>query len=361
LCASPSELIRISSTSGTTGRPLYYATTPDDKHTVWRSWHHIYRAAGIGPEDRTLYGFAMGGPYGGLYGAEAFEEMGVQCIPVGSDQSSDRFIQLLCDLKPTVLTCVSNFPMRLVQQLRQQGFDPRGIGLRMLLLGGEPVSPVRAAIEEDWGVEVFEMMGAGETGMIWGECPHRNGMHYLSKDLVLVEFIDPDTLEAVRPAPGLTAELVYTHLRREACPLVRYRTRDLVTVSGMDCECSRRGPRITCVGRTDDMLKVRGMNIFPSAIADLLASFGKPVTDNFRIVLQGGERKFSRPLSLVIGIETSNQSADERARLQEKLSDYLRSNLNVRTEVKLIASSELGDALRGGLGRRDYFVDARAE
>jgi phenylacetate-CoA ligase len=339
---------------------LYYALTPDDKKTVWRSWQHIYRAAGIGRGDRNLYGFAMGGPYGGLYGSEAFEEMGVQNIPVGSDQSSEKFVQLITNLKPTVITCVSNFPIHLARQFRQREIDPKTLGVRLLLLGGEPVNPVRGFIENEWGADVCEMMGAGETGMIWGECEHRSGMHYLSKELILVEFIDPDTLQLVTPEAGVTAELVYTHLRREACPLVRYRTRDLVRISGVDCECGRRGPKIVCVGRSDDMLKVRGMNIFPSAIADLLASYGKPVTDNFRIVLQGGERKFSRPLSLIIGVE-SVLNVDDETRLREKLSEYMRSNLNVRTDVKVMASNELGDSLRGGLGRRDYFVDEPAE
>lgn len=356
-CVSAEELVRVSSTSGTSGRPLYYAVTSEDKHVVWDSWRNVYDAAGIGPADRAIFAFAMGGPYGGLYGAEALEHAGVQCIPAGSHQSSARFVQLLHDLAPSVLTCITNFPNRLAQHLRETGSDPTKVGLRKLLLGGEPVSPVRSAIEQEWGADVYEMMGMGETGMIWGECAYRDGMHYLSKDSVLVEFIDPDTLDTVPLRPGASVELVYTHLRRRACPLIRYRTRDLVTVEAMNCDCGRQGPRIACVGRTDDMLKVRGVNVFPSAVAALLTTFGSPVTDNFRIRLREGKRKFSNPLSLIVGVETMPDSREGREHLRSRLAEHLRDNLNVRTEIELTPTADLGDALRGGLDRRDYFVE----
>jgi phenylacetate-CoA ligase len=358
LCTATDEPIRISSTSGTTGKPLYYAVTPDDIRGVWASWKNMYDAAGVGPGERVMFGFAIGGPFGAHYGADALEYAGIQCIPVGSSQSSNRFLQLMRDLAPTVLACVTNFPMRLAERLREDGTDPRDLRLEKMMLAAEPVAPVRAAIEETWGSRVYEMMGTGEIGMIWGECEARAGMHYLSKGLVLVEFIDPETLQTVRPEPGAMAELVYTHLRREACPLVRYRTRDLVTIHGVDCECGRRGARIGCVGRTDDMLKVRGVNVFPSAIADLLNRYGRPVTDNFRIRLPEGERKFSTPLSLIVGVEPMPPTPEDVEGLQERLADYLRASLNVRTTVELISSSELGVALRGGLDRRDYFVEA---
>lgn len=355
-CAPREQILRVSSTSGTTGRPLYYALTARDKELVWKTWKHIYDAAGVGPGDLTLYGFAMGGPYGGLYGAEALEYFGIPTLPVGSQQSSDRFIQLMRDLRPTTLTCVSNFPIRLAQQLRTIGVAPESLGIRRLLLGGEPVNPIRRQLEREWHAEVYEMMGTGETGMIWGECSCRTGMHYLSKDLVLVEYIDPETLKPVSPTSGATAELVYTHLQRDACPLVRYRTRDLVSVQGDACGCGRRGPRIVCIGRTDDMLKVRGVNVFPSAIEALLGEFGEPVTTNFRIKLQGNERKFSRPLALIVGIKPSGSGASE-AELAARVADYMRANLGVRTEVTLMSDQHLGDQLRGGLDRRSYFID----
>ena len=159
------------------------------------------------------------------------------------------------------------------------------------------------------------------------------------------------------PKPGSSAELVYTHLQREACALVRYRTRDLVTIQGDSCECGRRGPRIVCVGRTDDMLKVRGVNIFPSAIESLLANFGEPITSNFRIKLQGGERKFSRPLSLIVGFKSTSGLDSCDKELASKIAEYMRDNIGVRTEITLVPDHELGDSLRGGFDRRSYFVD----
>lgn len=357
LCTAPEDPVRISTTSGTTGKPLYYAVTPRDLETITQSWFHLFDAAGLTSADRAMYGLALGGPYGSHYGADAIERAGIQCIPIGSAQSSERFIQLLVDLKPTVLLCVTSFPLRIAERLREKGIDPRSLGVKKMMMGAEPVAPVRAAIEEAWDTSVYELMGCGEIGMIWGECEHHGGMHHLAKDVVLVEYIDPVTAEHVTPEVGRTAELVYTHLCREAHPVVRFRTHDLVTFQSTDCPCGRRGPRVACVGRTDDMLKVRGANIFPSALVDLLTRFGAPVTANFRVRLPGGARKFSTPLSLVVEVD-SGADGPATAELRDRLEAYLRANLNVRSLVDLVPVGELGENLRGPLDRHSYFIDA---
>jgi phenylacetate-CoA ligase len=149
---------------------------------------------------------------------------------------------------------------------------------------------------------------------------------------------------------------VFTHLRREACPLVRYRTHDLARIVATSCPCGRCGPRIEPIGRSDDMIKVRGASIFPSAIESLLVAFGAPVTEHFRILLPNGERKFSTPLRLQVGLadQASPESSDA---LRLRLAEYLRDRLNVRTEVEFKQVADLGSALKGPMDRRNYFLD----
>lgn len=350
------DIRRISSTSGTTGRPLYYALTEQDKLVVWESWKNVFTAAGLGPGDRTIFGLTMGGPYGALYGAEALEWSGHASVPAGSQVSSARFLQLLIDLKPTAVISITNFPLRLAEVLKEQGIDPRSLGVRKFIVAGEPVRAVRSLIEKTWDATVFDMMGIGEAGMLWAECEHRDGMHFIANGIVHMEYVDPQTLQPVLPELGRVAELVFTHLRRDACPLVRYRTHDLARITAVACACGRTGPRIEPIGRSDDMIKVRGASIFPSAIESLLVSFGAPVSENFRIVLPGGERKFSTPLKLIVGLSEAVPAADQ-ADLAQRLAGHLRDSLNARTEVTFAAAGDLSGALKGPMDRRNYFID----
>jgi phenylacetate-CoA ligase len=350
------DIRRISSTSGTTGRPLYYALTERDKLVVWESWRNVFTAAGLGGDDLTIFGLTMGGPYGALYGAEALEWSGHASIPAGSQVSSARFLQLLQDLRPTAVISITNFPLRLAEVLREKRIEPRDIGVKKFIVAGEPIKGVRDLIQDTWGAKVFDMMGIGEAGMLWAECEHRAGMHFIADGIVHMEYVDPDSLEPVSLEEGRVAELVFTHLRRDACPLVRYRTHDLARITAVGCTCGRPGPRIEPIGRSDDMIKVRGASIFPSAIESLIVAFGEPLSENFRVVLPRGERKFSTPLKLVIGLAQPVE-AEAQPALAEKVGAYLRDSLNARTEVSFVPAKELSAQVKGPMDRRNYFVD----
>ena len=143
--------------------------------------------------------------------------------------------------------------------------------------GGEPA--FRAQVEEGWGARVTEAMGVGDIGVsLWGECEEQDGMHLGARGFVHPELIDLESGEALEMEGGATGELVLTHLRHRAAPLLRFRTRDHVVVRTSPCECGRTAPRIRCVGRTDDMLIVRGVNVFPSAIRELVGEFAPRVS-----------------------------------------------------------------------------------
>lgn len=353
-CVDRSRLSRICSTSGTTGRPLYYSVTRDDKECVYLGWESLYTAAGFTAADLALYAFALGGPYGSAFGGEAMERSAIPTLPIGAGAAFERFRLLIEDLHPSVLVGITNFPVRLGQKFRDAGVDPASLGIEKVMVGGEPAAAFRDSLTQDWDAEVYEVMGMGEFGMIWGECSARKGMHYLTPEFTYVEFIDEETgASTLSPEAGRTYELVYSSLHREAMPILRYRSHDLVEIIETNCACGRTTPTIRAIGRTDDMIKVRGVNLFPAGVEFLLASFGERVRSDFQIVLPAsGERKYSSPLELVVACDEPESGHLE---LSAELAAYFRAHLNVQTIVHLVGPDELAGAVRGGLGRRDYF------
>ena len=143
---------------------------------------------------------------------------------------------------------------------------------------------VQSGAQQAWGAKVTEAMGIGDIGVsLWGECEHQDGMHLGAHGFVHPELIDPATEQAIEMADGATGELVLTHLRHRAAPLLRFRTRDHVAVKTSPCPCGRTGPRIRCIGRTDDMLIVRGVNVFPSAVREVVGAFAPDVSGNILV------------------------------------------------------------------------------
>jgi phenylacetate-CoA ligase len=354
LCVEPDRLVRIGSTSGTSGTPLYYGQTPNDMATILGSWKAVYDATGLTTSDRVLYALTLGGPYGAAYGSDALEWAGITNIPAGSRESYERMAALLTDLRPTALVALTNYPLRLSARLREMGIDPTKSAVRRILVGGEAVEAYRTETEAAWDAEVFDVMGSGEFGMLWAECEQHGGMHHVALEAVFIEYLEPGTERVVSaPKAGSTYEIVYTALGREGVPLIRYRSHDLVEITHVSCLCGRQTPRVIVVGRSDDMLKVRGANVFPSAVLALLAQFGPPIVPQFRIVLPDGQRKFSSPLCVIA--ECAADAHSDGA-VSERLAAYLRAHLNVRTEITLVASGALASASRDALGRDEYFI-----
>jgi phenylacetate-CoA ligase len=208
--------------------------------------------------------------------------------------------------------------------------------------GGEPA--FRAQLEAGWGARVTEAMGIGDIGVsLWGECEAQDGMHLGARGFVHAELIDHGTGAALELADGATGELVLTHLRHRAAPLLRFRTRDHVEVRTAPCACGRSGPRIRCIGRTDDMLIVRGVNVFPSAVRDVVASFAPDVSGHVRIRPRGAGVKQEPPLPVTVELR---RGANADAALAEAIRERLRSRLVVQTRVELVPW--------GTLARSDY-------
>ena len=198
--------------------------------------------------------------------------------------------------------------------------------------GGEPA--FRAQLEAGWGATVTEAMGIGDIGIsLWGECEEQNGMHLGARGFVHPELIDPETGAAVELTDGATGELVLTHLQHRAAPLLRFRTRDHVEVRMGSCRCGRTAPRVRCLGRTDDMLIVRGVNIFPSAIRDVVSGFAPQVSGYVLVRPQTAGVKQEPPLP--VSVELAQGAAADPA-LAEAIRERLRNLLVVQTRVELV-------------------------
>ena len=213
------------------------------------------------------------GPFVAGAALAAFDRLGLCHIPVGTG-NTERLMRAIELLRPQAAVMTPSYAARLVEWSAERSFDLVGSSVERVLVAGEPGGGepgFRAKLEEGWGAQVTEAMGIGDIGVsLWGECQEQDGMHLGARGFVHAELIDPDSGVALELGHGATGELVLTHLRHRAAPLLRFRTRDHVEVRTSPCRCGRTGPRVRCIGRTDDMLIVRGVNVFPSAIREVV-------------------------------------------------------------------------------------------
>jgi phenylacetate-CoA ligase len=225
----------------------------------------------------------------------------------------------------------------LIEWAAERDFDLQGSSVERVLVAGEPGGgepAFRAKLEQGWGARVTEAMGIGDIGVsLWGECAEQDGMHLGAHDFVHAELIDPETGAALAMEDGATGELVLTHLRHRAAPLLRFRTRDHVQVRTSACACGRTGPRIRCLGRTDDMLIVRGVNVFPSAIREVVSAFAPDVSGHILVKPQAAGSRQEPPLPVSVEL-APGATAD--AALAESIRDRLRNVLVVQTRVDLL-------------------------
>jgi phenylacetate-CoA ligase len=218
-----------------------------------------------------------------------------------------------------------------------ESHDLRDSSVERVLVAGEPGGgepAFRAKLEEDWGAKVTEAMGVGDIGpSLFGECEQQTGMHLGAHGFVHLELIDPATGDARELDDGAEGELVLTHLRHRGAPLLRFRTRDHVTVMTSPCPCGREGPRIRCIGRTDDMLIVRGVNVFPSAVREVVNTFAPDVSGHILVRPRAAGVKQEPPLPLSVELARGAEPTD---RLSGAIGDKLREELTLRAEIELV-------------------------
>jgi len=327
LCVEPHEIVRIYSTSGTTGAPSYIPLTAGDLDNWVTGSARSYAASGIAAGQRIVSTYNAG-PFVAGAALAAFDRLGLAHIPVGTG-NTERLVAAIKLLEPEAVVMTPSYAAYLAEN-----FDLRDSSVERVLVAGEPGGGERAfrgRLEDGWGARVTEAMGIGDIGVsLWGECGEQDGMHLGARGFVHAELIDPGSGDAIAMDDGATGELVLTHLRHRAAPLVRFRTRDHVHVRTTPCRCGRTGPRIRCVGRTDDMLIVRGVNVFPSAIREVVSGFAPDVSGNIVVKPQTPGVKQEPPLPVAVELAPDGQADAEaiRARLREVLV--------VQTDVELV-------------------------
>ena len=280
LAADPDALVRIYSTSGTTGDPVYMPVTANDLAVWTEISSRSYFAGGLRPGMKVLSSYNAG-PFVAGAALDTLAKLGVCHIPVGTGNTA-RLVRALELIRPAALLCTPSYASYLAEHLHERDIDPAGLGLRHICVAGEPgggETEIRARLQSAFGARVCEAMGIGDVSIsLWGECEAQQGMHFNGGDFVHVELIDPVSGAPIDPADGATGELVYTALKREAAPMLRFRSRDHVVCHTGPCSCGRTTMRVRCIGRTDDLLIVRGVNLFPSAVRSVVAGFAPEVS-----------------------------------------------------------------------------------
>jgi phenylacetate-CoA ligase len=330
LAAAPEEIVRIYSTSGTTGTPSYIPLTADDLESWVVGSARSYAASGIAAGERIVSTYDAG-PFVAGAALASFDRLGLCHIPVGTGHS-ERLLRAIELLRPEAAVLTPSYAAHLAEQA-----DLRGSSVRRVLVAGEPGGgepSFRAKLEEGWGATVTEAMGVGDIGIsLFGECEQQDGMHLGARGFVHPELIDPESGAPVALEDGASGELVLTHLRHRAAPLLRFRTRDHVVVRTRPCPCGRTGPRIRCVGRTDDMLIVRGVNVFPSAVRDVVCGFRPDVSGHVLVRPADAGVKQQPPLPVTVELARDIEPA---ASLAEAIRERIRAVLVVQTRVELV-------------------------
>lgn len=330
------DVAEIHVSSGTTGNPTVVGYTKDDIDLWAEVIARALGCAGADPGDKIQIAYGYGLFTGGLGFHYGSLKMGLTVIPTSSGQTR-RQLKIMNDFKPRILACTPSYALYMVDEAREMGLDPRKSSWDIGIFGAEPWSePMRKEIENTWNMMATDVYGLSEIigPGVAQECTHKNGLH-IFWDVFYPEVVDPKTGEEVKD--GGKGELVITTLTKRALPLLRYRTRDIVSIKYEKCACGRTTPRISKImGRTDDMIIVRGINVFPSQIEHVLLNI-EGTHPHYQLVV---DRKPGGLDELEVMVEVEEKIFSDEIRklreLEEKIRESIENNLGVSVRVKLV-------------------------
>ncbi|HHY66195.1 MAG TPA: phenylacetate--CoA ligase [Alicyclobacillus sp.] len=342
LCISQEEIFHIHGTSGTTGKPTVFALSKGDWERMAEAHARVMWAFGLRPSDRVFIGsvFSL---YVGSWGALAgVERLGAAAFPFGAGQpgQTEKAVRWMWEVKPSAFYGTPSYALYLAEKAKELGIDPRKFGIRILFFSGEPgagVPATRRRIENTFGGICVDTgsMAEATPWMANGECEHRQGMH-LWQDIVYTEVVNPETKQRV--PYGREGVPVYTHLERQAQPMVRLWSGDLTLWTNEPCPCGRPYPRLPrgIYGRVDDMVVVRGVNVYPSAVEDVVRSI-PGLGDEFRLVVS--REGIMDDLAVQVEVDTGVQ--DDPATVGDSLRQKLKSVLGLSVHVEVLPSGTL--------------------
>jgi phenylacetate-CoA ligase len=350
LCGVPlKEVVRVHASSGTTGKPITGPYTADDLNQWTECMVRNFYAAGIRPEDMVQNAYGYGLFTGGLGFHQGATALGCTVVPTSSGLT-ERQITLLKDFNTTVLCSTPSYALTIAERAEELGIDLKNLPLKIGLFGAEPwSSPMRKEIEDRMGIKAMEAYGLTELGGpgVAFDCEAQDGLH-INEDHYLAEIVDPATLE---PVPlGEKGELIFTALQRRAMPLIRYRTKDITRLRRETCSCGRTFLKMDKVfGRTDDMLIISGVNVFPSQIESLLLDI-EEVEPQYQLVVRKKGHLYQLSVNVEAKKEVYDAGEEKLHEIEAKVAGHIKGNMGIGIKVNLkapksIARSE-GKALR---------------
>jgi len=335
-CVPLSQVVRFHASSGTTGKPTVVGYTANDIRNWVESLCRALVSCGVSGEDIMQIAYGYGLFTGGLGFHYAAERLGSTVVPISAGNTA-RQVELMKDLGTTVIACTPSYMLYLSEYAEEMGVDiANDTNLRAGIFGAEPWSEeTRKRIEDKTGILAYDVYGTSElSGPLFTECTERNGVHIWA-DMFITEIVDPETGEQV--GEGEKGELVVTTISKEALPLVRWRTGDITYMESDKCGCGRTHPRIMRIlGRADDMLIVRGVNVFPSQIEHVLLQIPE-VGEHYMIIL---DRRDDGLDEMTIQVELSDRvsidTTSDILNLEKKIAERLKSVLNVWAKVEVV-------------------------
>jgi len=348
------DIVRIHSSSGTTGLATVVGYTRNDLKNWSDLVARVLTGAGVTKDDVIQIAFGYGlftGGFGLHYGAE---RLGASVIPISAGNTK-RQIQIMQDFKTTALVCTPSYALIIADTMMEMGINPNGLSLRVGLFGAEPWSEaMRSEIKEKLGIRATDNYGLSEVmgPGVAGECEECNGLH-INEDHFLLEVIDPETLEPV--APGELGELVVTTLTKEAFPMIRYRTRDLTRLIPETCACGRTFQRMQrIVGRTDDMLIIKGVNVFPIQIEKVLFEI-EGTQPHYQIIID----RVNHNDQVTVLVEVNEALFFDQVKKQRQMVEHIKgklvSELGIGVNVKLVEDK----TLERSVGKSTRVIDKR--
>lgn len=349
-----SEIVRVHASSGTTGKPTVVGYTRKDVDMFSEVVARSLCAATADKNDIIQIAYGYGLFTGGLGLHYGSEKIGATVVPISGGNTAKQ-LQLLVDFGSTVLACTPSYALYLAESMKENGINPRDLPLRLGIFGAEPwTEEMRKAIEENLGIKAIDIFGLSEIigPGVSCECEFQNGLH-VAEDHFVPEIIDPNSLEQI--TKGNTGELVFTTITKEALPLLRYRTRDLTSLNYDTCECGRTNVRMhKCTGRSDDMLIIRGVNVFPSQIESVLLELRETMPHYLLVVDRVGALD-----TLEIQVEVDDQYFSDEIHVLEDLSRKIKhaveSVLGVSVKIKLVEHK----TIQRSEGKAQRIIDKR--
>lgn len=345
LAAQPSQAARFHRTSGTTGQAMNLVMAKSDCHITEVIGGRAQAAAGLTAEHTVVHCLNYQMWMGGLTDHLTLEQTGATVVPFGVG-NTELLIRTILETGINAISCTPSYPAVLAKVMTEKFPDikPRELGLKLGLFGGEPGvddPAFKAKLYDTWGMQA-QNANYGVTDVFCnfaGQCEHDDALHFVADDVLYKQLIDPDTGATIPMEAGARGELVLTHLDRICQPLVRFRTGDIIRIEDTEpCQCSRTSMRFRVIGRSDDMIVVRGINIFPTMVAAIISQFDA-LSGDYRICLDGPPPYDSLPIQVEFSAQTKTLSKDEQQALTKQIEQLFKQQLGASAQISLLPAN----------------------